>query len=401
MEIPMKHTCAVAFVALSILFMAAVGVSAAGKPESKVGALRAVAGSYACGFDSISGYVASGTSQSVHVGGVFTLTIDNNGAITQSDATLSVDDGGNGPAVCSYASGAGSVGTAPFTGNFGDAALTYQADNANSSLCPSGNASITFGPVDNGLKFVYNNSSGFTGQGTCGVSAAPPSPMFTCSYNISGEAGGAGMAFVNFTPRLNQKPNPIPANSRWTSLGGIEIYPTQICPFFGFFGVSLYPSGGAGKGKWAVLAAEPQTCPKTPFGDVSFATTDTTILITAPGISSAVCEPTKQVGNGAAKIDATPNALKFGSQTVKTTSPAQPVTVTNTGTQTVNLIGFAVIGNDFDQTNDCEDTLDSGAHCTVNVTFTPKAKGTRNGALQILSDAVVPKVNVKLSGLGQ
>ncbi len=107
------------------------------------------------------------------------------------------------------------------------------------------------------------------------------------------------------------------------------------------------------------------------------------------------------MGNGAAKIDATPNALKFGSQTVKTTSPAQPVTVTNTGTQTVNLIGFAVIGNDFDQSNDCEDTLDSGAHCTVQVTFTPKAKGNRNGTLEILSDAIVPKVNVKLSGLGQ
>ena len=86
---------------------------------------------------------------------------------------------------------------------------------------------------------------------------------------------------------------------------------------------------------------------------------------------------------------------------MKTTSPAQPVTVTNTGTQTVNLIGFALIGNDFDQSNDCEDTLDSGAHCTVNVTFTPKAKGTRNGTLEILSDAAVPKVNVKLSGLGQ
>ena len=108
----MKHTCAVAFVSLSILFIAAARVSAA--PDmSKVGALRAVAGTYSCGFDSLSGYVAPGTNKSVNVGGVFTLTIDNHGAITQGDATLSVDDGGLGSAVCSYASGAGSVGTAP------------------------------------------------------------------------------------------------------------------------------------------------------------------------------------------------------------------------------------------------------------------------------------------------
>ena len=166
----MKHTCAVALVSLSILFVAAARVSAApGVSKGQVGALRAVAGTYSCGFDSLSGYVAPGINKSVNVGGVFTLTIDNHGAITQGDATLSVDDGGLGSAVCSYASGAGSVGTAPFTGNFGDAALTYTADNANSSLCPSGNASMTFGPVDNGLKFIYSNSSGFTGQGTCGV----------------------------------------------------------------------------------------------------------------------------------------------------------------------------------------------------------------------------------------
>jgi len=95
MEIPMKHACAVAFVSLSILFVAAAGVSAA--PGVSKGALRGVAGSYSCGFDSPAGYIAPGTIESVHVGGIFTLTINSNGTIAQSDATLSVDDGGNGP----------------------------------------------------------------------------------------------------------------------------------------------------------------------------------------------------------------------------------------------------------------------------------------------------------------
>ena len=396
----MKHTCAVALVSLSILLMAAAGASAAGKSEANVAALRAVAGSYSCGFDSLSGYVAPGTGESVHVGGVFTLTIDVHGAITKSDATLSVDDGGDGPAVCGYASGAGNVGTAPFTGEFGAATLTYQAANANSSLCPSGNASMTFGPVNDGLKFIYTNSSGFTGQGSCGVAAVPPSPSFTCNYNVIGEAGGTGLASVFFSPRLNQKATVL--NLRSTFVGGTESYPAQICPFFGLFGTSLYPTGGgANKGQWAVLTLEPQACPVTPFRQVNFATTATTILITAPGISSATCQPAPLLTNEAGKIEAMPTALKFGGQTVKTKSPAQPVTVTNTGTQTVNLVGFAVIGIDFDQSNDCEETLDSGAHCTVQVTFTPKAKGNRNGTLQIISDGVSPKVAVKLSGLGQ
>jgi len=301
--------------------------------------------------------------------------------------------------VCNYGSGAGNVGgNNALNGNFDDATLTYAADNANSSLCPSGNASLTLDPVDNGLKFIYSNSSEFTGQGTCGLSAVPTASAFTCSYNIN--RGGAGMGLVGFFPRLNQKPNPIPPNSRATYIGGLDSYPTQICPFFGILGFSLFPVGGANKGQWTVAAPPFPNCPLTPFGEVKFTTTATTIFITAPGISSADCAPQKGAANGGGKLDATPNLLKFGGQTVKTKSPAQPLTVTNTGTPSVNLLGFAVVG-DFDQSNDCGDSLDSGAHCTVTVTFTPTAKGVRAGTLNILSDAVVPKLQVKLSGLGQ
>jgi hypothetical protein len=60
-----------------------------------------------CGVDS-TGYTAPGTMTPVDVGGVFALTIAGD-AVTQSTATLSIDDGGDGPAVCAYSSGIGSV----------------------------------------------------------------------------------------------------------------------------------------------------------------------------------------------------------------------------------------------------------------------------------------------------
>src|SRR5258708_13081387 len=103
-------------VALGVFWflLAAPAVNAASDSESNNAAVKsAVAGNYSCGFDSFAAYQAPGTNTNVNVGGVFTLTIDNLGMITKSDATLSVDDGGAGPAVSQYASAPRQCATAP------------------------------------------------------------------------------------------------------------------------------------------------------------------------------------------------------------------------------------------------------------------------------------------------
>jgi hypothetical protein len=142
-------------------------------------------------------------------------------------------------------------------------------------------------------------------------------------------------------------------------------------------------------------------CPKTHFNAVNFTTNSSTISITAPGISSASCAPAILLANKAATIQVVPTALTFAGQKVKTTSPTQPVTITNTGSQPLNLAGFLIKG-DFDQTSECIDqTLNTGEHCIVDVSFTPKATGKRSGDLDILSDASTPEVHVKLTGTGQ
>jgi hypothetical protein len=163
-------------------------------------------GTYSSGFDA-TGYQAPGTNTDVDVGGVFTLTIDGKGNIAQSNATLSVDDGGQGPAVCNYASGAGQVTTLPYTGTLGSASFNYQADQGNSSLCPPSDASLTFGYGPNGLACTYTSSSGFIGHGICELAATPSAGSFDCSYTAKGDKGtGSGLGSVVFSPHLNQKP---------------------------------------------------------------------------------------------------------------------------------------------------------------------------------------------------
>jgi Abnormal spindle-like microcephaly-assoc'd, ASPM-SPD-2-Hydin/Beta-propeller repeat len=102
----------------------------------------------------------------------------------------------------------------------------------------------------------------------------------------------------------------------------------------------------------------------------------------------------------------TPATLNFGSQNVGTTSTAQTVTLRNTGNAILNIssITFAGTGGDYSQTNTCGSQLSpaGGAkdNCTITVTFTPTAAGSRPDIIQIADDSANSPQTVALSGTG-
>ena len=104
-------------------------------------------------------------------------------------------------------------------------------------------------------------------------------------------------------------------------------------------------------------------------------------------------------GSTSPVLSVSPSSLTYPSQTVATTSAAQPVTVTNTGTAAASMASVGITG-DFAQSNNCGTSLAAGASCTVSVTFTPTASGTRSGSLAINSNAANNPVTVALSGTG-
>jgi phospholipase C len=95
--------------------------------------------------------------------------------------------------------------------------------------------------------------------------------------------------------------------------------------------------------------------------------------------------------------------LTFPSQVVGTPSPVKTVTLANYGTEMQNLTVTSIaVSGDFSQTNNCPSSLPGTpvTTCTINVTFTPSATGTRTGTLTITdSDVTSPQV-VSLSGVG-
>jgi hypothetical protein len=97
-------------------------------------------------------------------------------------------------------------------------------------------------------------------------------------------------------------------------------------------------------------------------------------------------------------LSTSPSSLTFASQALNTTSAAQAVTVTNTGSLAASVSSVTVSG-DYSQTNNCS-TIAVGASCTVNVAFRPTASGTRTGTLTINSNATNSPTTVALSGTG-
>jgi hypothetical protein len=106
-----------------------------------------------------------------------------------------------------------------------------------------------------------------------------------------------------------------------------------------------------------------------------------------------------QTVNGVPAAALSPSSLGYGTQLVGTTSNPQTVTLTNTGSAPLSITSISASG-DFAQTNSCGSSLTAGASCSISVTFTPTAGGTRTGSLSVSDNATGSPQSASLSGVG-
>jgi uncharacterized repeat protein (TIGR01451 family) len=92
-------------------------------------------------------------------------------------------------------------------------------------------------------------------------------------------------------------------------------------------------------------------------------------------------------------------SVVFAGQLVGTTSPAQQVTVSNTGNSPLAFTSITISG-DFAQTNNCGTSLAAGSSCVIGITFSPASTGARMGMLTITDNAPGSPHTVALSGTG-
>lgn len=95
-----------------------------------------------------------------------------------------------------------------------------------------------------------------------------------------------------------------------------------------------------------------------------------------------------------------PAVLTFGDQALQTQSVAQTVTVTNTGTFTLNVASVGISG-DFAEQDTCGQPVLPGASCAVQVTFDPSQIGDRTGTLTLYGNLTNGgQIAVSLDGTG-
>jgi hypothetical protein len=102
-------------------------------------------------------------------------------------------------------------------------------------------------------------------------------------------------------------------------------------------------------------------------------------------------------------VDISPLDINFGNQTVGTHSSPVPVNVKNVGKTSITIDQITIKGadaEDFSQTNNCGHGLSGGGSCTIQVTFTPKAKGKRSAFLEVIDNGGGSPQKVGLIGKG-
>jgi beta-lactam-binding protein with PASTA domain len=95
-------------------------------------------------------------------------------------------------------------------------------------------------------------------------------------------------------------------------------------------------------------------------------------------------------GVGVASAAVAPSTVVFPSQNVATTSTAQTIALSNSGTATLTVTNIAISGtnaSDFAATNNCAGSVAAGSNCSISVTFTPGAAGSRSGVLTVTDNA--------------
>jgi hypothetical protein len=176
-------------------------------------------------------------------------------------------------------------------------------------------------------------------------------------------------------------------------------------------GISLVVSGVTITGKNASDFDEFNTCGsiappgerctvKVVFHPSAKGTRTATLTITDNAVGSP--QTIGLTGTGTV-VALSPATLSFGDQAVGTKSQPQTITVTNVGSDSVQLIGIALTGRDFTDfvfRSSCGANLPGGASCTISVIFAPRAKGNRHSTVTVGDDGGGSPQEVTLTGTG-
>jgi hypothetical protein len=357
---------------------------------------------------------------SVAVGANCTITVTFTPTKTGTDnGSVTITDNASGSPHAVNLTGTGTA-PAPVV-NLSPTSLTFSSQLQGTTSAPqtfrltnTGNANLTYTSIVASGDFAQTNdcSSPIAANAFCTISvkftptaAGTRTGAVTITDNASGSPHAVNLTGTGTAPAVSL--------SATTLNFGTQTINTASTPQSS----TLTNSGTAALAITSIVASadytDTTTCGATlnPGANCSISVTFTptvngtdngTITIT----DSASGSPHKITLNGAGSTSAVAPAvtlstgsLTFASQQMGTTSGAQSVQLSNTGNGTLNITSLVASG-DYAQTNTCGTTVLPGANCSISVTFTPAAAGTRTGAVTITDNAAGSPHSINLTGTG-
>ncbi len=304
--------------------------------------------------------------------------------------------------------------------------VSIQAQDKNSSsfiypltLANNGTTSLDLSPLSSSTTDAV-----ITGN-TCGKLATGASCQFNLTYNSS--SVGAHVITFSSVDAISGKtlsaslnatvyPTPPSASPQSLTFGPIHLG-TTASQTFTVTNPYVHPL------TLAAACASSSACPTDfHFSPTTCNTATCTITVTyapvtassSPSYESSSIRISDPVSSLAANISLTgyaglgvvtfsPFPLEFSSRPAGTTSTPQTVTVTNTGDGQLNISSVSLTGTnaaDYTLANTCGGTLAVGATCTLSVSFSPTATGTRTAAVSISTNPASASGTLPISGTG-
>jgi len=211
--------------------------------------------------------------------------------------------------------------------------------------------------------------------------------------SIQVDAAGNAYVLASTTSAAFQTNTAIEAYSNRADLLLVEIDPGGTTELFSTF------LGGDGNESPAGMALDAQgNIYISGFTDSSdFPVTQAAFQGSLGGASDAFVA---KIGAGSSPtVSLAPNSLQYAGQTVGSASQAQQVKLRNVSSLPLAIASISTSG-DYSETDDCGSGIAAAGTCTVSITFTPTAAGTRVGSLRVNDNASGSPRIVSLSGTG-
>jgi hypothetical protein len=315
------------------------------------------------------------------------------------------------------APGCGGPSLSPGSLTFANQGLGTTSPSQPITLINGGSTTLTISSIT----FTGTNSTDFGQNNNCSSVA----PGDNCTINVTFTPGGLGTRTALLNVNDNGSNSPQTASLTGTGVAAVTLSSSSIS-----FG-SVY-IGGSATAKPVTLTNN-QSVPLTNINitiigasaysqvntcgasipangqctvTVTFTPTTTgaqTATVNIADNASNSPQTISLTGSGAVALSLSPTSLNFGTVTVGSTSGAKSITILNHEKAAVTFSNAQITGansSNFSIVNNTCANLQSGATCTVSVTFSPSAQGTRKGTLTLTDSAANSPQTAPLQGVG-